>query len=108
MPVDQDVTIPILPCRSIDQTLDFYRAVGFAVTYQQARPNTYAVVNRGGIELHLFSMRAFEPAQSYSTCYVRVGDIESLYQEFRAGLRQRFGRVPSAGIPRIIPLKTTA
>jgi hypothetical protein len=41
-------TIPILPCRSIDENLDFYRALGFEVTFQQTRPNPYAVVARCG------------------------------------------------------------
>ena len=47
-PPPTERTIPILPCRSIDDLLAFYRALGFAVTYQQERPNTYAVVVRGG------------------------------------------------------------
>lgn len=103
-----EATIPILPCRSIDETLAFYVAVGFEVTYRQERPNNYAVVRRGGIELHFFSMKAYDPAQSYSTCYVRVPDVDGIYQEFTAGLRRAYGRVPAAGIPRIIPLKNKA
>jgi hypothetical protein len=100
-----EITIPLLPCRSIDAVLEFYQALGFQVTYQQAKPNNYAVVQRGAIELHFFSMREYEPANSYSTCYVRTPDVDSLYQAFVAGLRQHYGRLPSAGIPRVIPLK---
>jgi hypothetical protein len=100
-----EITIPILPCRSINEMLEFYRALGFEVTYQQSKPNTYAVVCRGGIELHFFSMREYEPANSYSTCYIRVSDVDGLYQAFTAGLRQAHGRLPTAGIPRVIPLK---
>jgi hypothetical protein len=100
-----EITIPLLPCHAINETLEFYRAVGFEVTYQQSRPNNYAVVRRGGIELHFFSMRGYEPANSYSTCYVRVSDVDGLYEAFTEGLRQHYGRIPSAGIPRIIPLK---
>jgi hypothetical protein len=69
-----EITIPILPCHSINEMLEFYRVLGFEVTYQQSKPNTYAVVCRGDIELHFFSMRGYEPANSYSTCYVRVPD----------------------------------
>ena len=46
-----EITIPLLPCRAIKEMLEFYRALGFEVTYQQSKPNTYAVVRRGGIEL---------------------------------------------------------
>lgn len=100
-----EITIPILPCRSINDTLEFYRALGFEVRYQQEKPNTYAVVCRGGIELHFFSMRDFDPARSYSTCYVRVWNVDGLYAAFVAGLRNHYGRLPLAGIPRVIRLK---
>lgn len=32
-------TTPILPARSMDETLDFYQALGFSVTSWQERPN---------------------------------------------------------------------
>lgn len=32
-----DTVIPVLPCGSLGQTLDFYRALGFEVTHQRAR-----------------------------------------------------------------------
>lgn len=99
------ITIPLLPCRSIDDVLEFYRALGFEVTYQQAKPNNYAVVEHDGIELHFFSMSAFVPADSYGSCYVRVPEVDEVYQAFTTRLRAKFGRVPSAGIPRIIALK---
>ena len=98
-------TIPILPCRSIDEVLDFYRALGFTVTYQQERPNTFAVVVRGGIELQFFVMKGFDPAGSYSTCYVLVSDVDGLYEAFRSGLQAATGRVPTRGIPRIGALR---
>jgi catechol 2,3-dioxygenase-like lactoylglutathione lyase family enzyme len=101
-------TIPILPCRSIDDVLTFYRALGFAVTYQQERPNTYAVVQRGGIELQFFVLRALDPTQSYSTCYVLVSDVDKLYEAFTTGLRDASGRVPTRGIPRIGALRDMA
>src|SRR5688572_5749703 len=42
--MNQAITIPILPCRGIDETLEFYVAVGFEVTYKQGKPNSYACV----------------------------------------------------------------
>jgi len=98
-------TIPILPCRSIDDTLEFYRALGFEVTYRQERPNTFAVVRRGGIELQFFVLRDLDPAASYSTCYVVASDVDSLYEAFTHGLRQELGRLPSRGIARIGALR---
>jgi catechol 2,3-dioxygenase-like lactoylglutathione lyase family enzyme len=105
VPTLTERTIPILPCRSIDDTIDFYQALGFEVTYRQERPNTYAVVRRGGIELQFFVLKALDPAQSYSTCYVLVADVDALYEAFATGLRAALGRLPSRGIPRITALK---
>ena len=96
-----DRMIPLLPCRSIDDQIAFYEALGFEVTYRQKAPNVYASVQRGAIELHFFVMKGYEPAESYSTCYVLVSDIDRLYAEFRAGLKTALGRIPSRGIPRI-------
>jgi catechol 2,3-dioxygenase-like lactoylglutathione lyase family enzyme len=101
-------TIPILPCRSIDDTLAFYGALGFDVTYRQERPNTYAVVARGGIELQFFVLKELDPADSYSSCYVLVPDVDVLHHQFRAGLRAALGRLPTRGIPRIGALREMA
>ena len=95
--------------QSIDQNLAFYRALGFAVTFQQRRPNPYAVVERGGITLHFFSMKAYDPAQSCSTCYIGTTDVDALYHAFSSGLRAAFGRLPTRrGLPRIGPLQDTS
>ncbi|NBA88379.1 VOC family protein [Emticicia sp. CRIBPO] len=100
-----EVTIPILPCNSIDKILEFYQALGFAVTYQQKKPNTYAVVKLRGIELHFFVLKALQPERNYSTCYVLVHNIDELYESFVSGLRNLTGKLPVKGIPRINPLK---
>lgn len=96
-----EITIPALPCISINDTLNFYVALGFKITYQQTHPNTYGCVKRDDIELHFFAMKGVDPANSYSTCLVIVPDADALYQSFAAGLRQHYGKIPVAGIPRI-------
>jgi hypothetical protein len=96
-----DRMIPLLPCRSIDDQIAFYESLGFEVTYRQKAPNVYASVQRGAIELHFFVMKGYEPASSYSTCYVMVSDVDTLYAAFRDGLKRSLGRVPTRGIPRI-------
>jgi hypothetical protein len=100
-----EITVPLLPCHSINEVLEFYVALGFTVTYQQAKPNNYVVVQWEDMELHFFTMRDYIPANSYSTCYVRVEDIDTLYKTFTSNLRKAYGRVPFASIPRVIPLK---
>ncbi|WP_020672652.1 bleomycin resistance protein [Amycolatopsis nigrescens] len=100
-----EVMIPILPCRSINDVLDFYRALGFEVTYQQKAPNTFASIQRGDFVLQFFVLKAVDPASNYSTCYVLTEDVDTLYREFTDGLRDVLGKVPSRGVPRINPVK---
>jgi catechol 2,3-dioxygenase-like lactoylglutathione lyase family enzyme len=98
-------TIPILPCRSIDATLAFYGALGFEVTYRQERPNTYAAIVRGGIELQFFVLKALEPDANWSSCYVIVDDVDALYAAMTEGLRAATGKVTTRGYPRIGALR---
>ncbi|HEX2621761.1 MAG TPA: VOC family protein [Phototrophicaceae bacterium] len=99
-----EITIPILPCKSIDETIAFYVALGFEVTYKQSRPNTYACVKYEDINLHFFTLKGYEPKDSYSTCFVLVPDLAGLHQTFSNGLRSQLGKLPIAGIPRISKL----
>jgi hypothetical protein len=105
--VADEITIPILPCRSIDETLEFYVAMGFEITYKQSRPNTYACVKRDNIELHFFTLKGYEPKDSYSKCFVLVPDLAGLHLAFSTGLRGHYGRLPIAGIPRISKLNNS-
>jgi catechol 2,3-dioxygenase-like lactoylglutathione lyase family enzyme len=92
---------PCLPCRDVDESVAFYRSLGFETTYRQVRPNPYAVVSREDFHVHLFGIDGFDPAQSYGTVVVTVPDPDGLYRDFAAGLRSAYGKLPAAGIPRI-------
>lgn len=95
-------TYPCLPCRDIDQAINFYQALGFVQTYRQVRPNPYAVVAREDLQIHLFGIENFDPADSYGNVIVVVPDPDALYHAFAAGLRAAYGKLPVAGIPRIL------
>lgn len=95
-------TYPALPCSDLEQSLEFYQSLGFKHTYKQLRPYPYAVVALEDIHIHLFGMENFNPADSYGTTIIVVPDPDSLYQSFTAGLREKFGKLPAAGIPRIL------
>lgn len=96
-------TYPCLPCRDLDEAIGFYEALGFKRTYRQLSPNPHAVVARGeDFQLHLFGMSGFDPAQSYGCVVVAAPDPDELYQAFAEGLRKAYGKLPVAGIPRIL------
>ena len=95
-------TYPCLPCRELDESIAFYESLGFRRTYRQTRPNPYAVVALEEIQIHLFGIQGFDPADSYGSVIVTVPDPDSLYHDFAAGLRKAYGKLPVAGIPRIL------
>jgi len=82
--------------------LPFYEALGFRVTYRQARPNPYAVVRLEDIEIHFAGIEGFDPEDSYGSVVVMVPDADALYHDFASGLRAAYGKVPSSGIPRML------
>ena len=90
-----DAAIPILPARSLDETIAFYARFGFAVGYRQDEPEPYAILGRGLVELHFFAFADLRPADSYAGCYLRVTDVDKVHADWSAlGL-------PEAGIPRL-------
>jgi catechol 2,3-dioxygenase-like lactoylglutathione lyase family enzyme len=93
---------PCLPCGNLDESVAFYEALGFKRTYRQLRPNPYAVVALEDMHIHLFGMEGFNAADSYGTVIIVVPDAQSLYDAFAARLRETFGKLPVAGIPRIL------
>ncbi|WP_433331073.1 bleomycin resistance protein [Spirillospora sp. CA-294931] len=96
--------IPLFPCTSVDETWDYYRALGFEQTFYQARPYPYLAVGRGDIQMQFAGIKGYEPSMLHS-CYIVTTDVDTLYKEFRAGLKESLGRIPTRGLPRIGPLK---
>ncbi|UGY92240.1 bleomycin resistance protein [Streptomyces gobiensis] len=100
---------PGLSCPSLSEQLDFYRALGFEVTYEQHRPYSFGAVEYGdGIELHFVVDDSVVPEESWGGCYITTDRVDELYAAFRAGLKQAFGKIPTHGIPRIGQLKDTS
>jgi catechol 2,3-dioxygenase-like lactoylglutathione lyase family enzyme len=89
-----DLAIPILPCRSVSDTVEFYRRLGFDGKIW-GEPHFYAAITRDGVEIHFFTDAALDPAKSSSGCYIRVRDVDSICKAFSAV------QLPSKGIPRI-------
>ncbi|MGW7272150.1 bleomycin resistance protein [Streptomyces sp. NPDC054864] len=100
-----ETMIPLFPCHELDETLDFYKAIGFEVTFHQKSPYQYGVVERGDMQFQFFRMKGYDPKASISACYVITDDVDTLHASFRAGLKQTLGRIPTRGLPRIGALK---
>ena len=97
-----EITVPLLPCRSIDEIEAFYGMLGFTRTYYQVLPNPYVALKREDIQLHFFGMpEEFKPEDSYGTCLVVVPDTGELYRAFAEGMRAVHGKLLVSGIPRM-------
>ncbi len=93
-----DIAIPILPSRSVSDTLVFFRRLGFDGKICGGG-DTYAILTRGTVELHFFTHRELRPVESSAMCYIRVSDAEGIFRAFASA------ELPRRGIPRIDALE---
>jgi hypothetical protein len=88
-----DIAIPILPSRSLNDTLAFYRRLGFDCRI--LCHGDYAILVRETVELHFFTHIELRPAESSAMCYIRVSNAESICRVFASA------QLPREGIPRM-------
>ncbi|MGW6693565.1 glyoxalase [Rhodococcus sp. NPDC054953] len=98
-----EATVPLLPCLSVDDTLAFYRALGFEVTYEMTRPYLYLALSFSGFEVHFGTApEGLDPTRETSGgCLVLVDAVAPYHRAFSSSLRTALGRVPGRGLPRI-------
>lgn len=87
--------IPQLPSGDLQRTADFYRdRLGFT-EFKLFPEQGYLIVCRGAVEIHFWFAGSEEEAKHYgsaSSCYIRVHNIGSLYEELsRRGAPFRYG-----------------
>ena len=83
-----------LPAIGFDETADFYGALGFVVDHRDA---DWMILSRDDLLIEFFPHPALDPAESWFSACVRVGDVDALHRTWR-GLG-----LPDAGIPRLTP-----
>lgn len=72
--------IPKLPFIEKQKTIDFYNQLGFTLASDFG---DYLIMHSGQAELHFFSYATLQPAQSDFMIYLRVTEIDLLYDSFR-------------------------
>ncbi|KAA8881861.1 glyoxalase [Nocardia colli] len=101
--------IPVMWSGNLRETLDFYIALGYVVTYEMHKPYTYASVERDGYELNFGPTPKLEDGKNaedaYVGCLVMVDDVAALHAEFKKAIKAHCGRVPANGFPRITRFK---
>jgi len=93
-----DLAIPILPSRSVEDTKEFYRQLGFDCKIWGS-PHYYAILTRQTVEIHFFTNAELNPAESAAGCYIRVLNVDEIYQAFA------MANLPNTGIPRMDALE---
>ncbi|MBX7267411.1 glyoxalase [Micromonospora sp. Llam7] len=98
-----ETTVPLLPCAAVEETLAFWRALGFVTTYEQRKPYVYLALRWSGFELHYGpAPRDLDPAtESSGGCLVMVDSVAPYHSAFTDAMRQAYGKVLGRGLPRI-------
>ena len=86
MMLRNDIAIPIMPARDLAETIDFYKALDFVLAYRHAELDDYIILRRGSLELQFFQWPELDIQASFTGCYLRVTDVDAIYQSF-AGAR---------------------
>lgn len=99
------MTVPVLFATALDETLDFWEALGYKKTYYQKSPYGYGVMSRGEYGLHFIQQNGLKPEENPCNCLVMVTDVETVHQNFSKALKGKLGRVPNKGLPRITRIR---
>ncbi|MFD2329064.1 hypothetical protein ACFSR7_07370 [Cohnella sp. GCM10020058] len=100
--------VPILPCPVIKDQVSFFESLGFETIQIYTRPNPYAVIRFGSLELHFYGTKRILPHENPQLCYIEVDDVNRVYEQFAAGLKRHLGKIPRSGIPRISKIRHLA
>ncbi|MEV7327652.1 glyoxalase [Micromonospora sp. NPDC093244] len=98
-----ETTVPLLPCPAPQETLAFWRALGFEVTYEQTKPYVYLALRWSGFDLHYGpAPKDLDPAREQSGgCLVLVDSVAPYHAAFTEAMRSAYGKVLVKGLPRI-------
>jgi hypothetical protein len=105
-----ETIVPLLPCYAPEETLAFWRALGFAVTWEQRKPYLYLAFRWSGLDLHYGrGPEGVDPAQELSGgCLVMVDAVAPYHARFTEAMRAAYGKVLAKGLPRITRFRAGA
>ena len=98
-----EITVPVLPCVAPEETLAFWRALGFAVTYEQTKPYLYLAFRWRGFDLHYgrASNNVDPSLENTGGCLVMVDTVAPYHAAFAKAMRRTYGKVLAKGLPRM-------
>ncbi|MGI5520359.1 glyoxalase [Micromonospora sp. CA-259024] len=98
-----ETTVPLLHCAAPEETVAFWRALGFEVAYEQLKPYVYLVFTWSGFQLHYGpAPKDLDPAKETSGgCLVMVDAVAAYHAAFTEAMRRAYGKVLVKGLPRV-------
>ena len=91
-----ELAIPVMPARDLEETINFYDVLGFALAYRHPELVDYVILRRGRLELQFFQWPQLDTQATFTGSYLRVSAVDAIYQVFAgAGLPAR--GTPSLG-----------
>src|SRR5687767_6902085 len=90
-----ETTVPLLPCVAPAETLAFWRALGFAVIYEQTKPYLYLALRWRRVELHYKrASSSLDPTtENTGGCLVMVDAVAPYHAAFTEAMRGAYGKV---------------
>jgi catechol 2,3-dioxygenase-like lactoylglutathione lyase family enzyme len=103
-------TVPMLPCTSPEETLEFYQMLGFRPTWRQTKPYLYLAFEFSGFEIHFKDPpKGLDPAEERSGgCLIEVDSVAPYHAAFKEAMQQAYGKVLVKGRPRITRYRSGA
>ncbi len=98
-----ETTVPLLSCVAPEETLVFWRALGFDVTYEQTKPYLYLAFRWRGFELHYGrASHGVDPSlENTGGCLVMVDAVAPYHAALTDAMRRAYGKILATGLPRI-------
>lgn len=108
--IENETTIPMLPCVSVDDTLKFYQGLGFKAIWQQTKPYVYLALRWSGFELHFRKPpKGMDPSEEDGgACLIMVDAVAPYHAALTQAMRQTYGKVLATGRPRITRYRSGA
>ncbi|MFG1914735.1 glyoxalase [Micromonospora sp. NPDC048898] len=105
-----ETVVPLLHCAAPEETVAFWRALGFEVAFEQLKPYLYLAFTWSGLQLHYGpAPKDLDPAKETSGgCLVMVDEVAAYHAAFTEAMRRSYGRALVKGLPRVTRYRTGA
>ncbi|MEU8257118.1 glyoxalase [Micromonospora inaquosa] len=98
-----ETVAPLLHCTAPEETVAFWRALGFEVAYEQLKPYVYLAFTWSGFQVHYGpAPKDLDPTKETSGgCLVMVDAVAAYHVVFTEAMRRSYGKVLVKGLPRM-------